>query len=207
MSRRTITMTTLIMMAGFARGVSAQDPPRVGLSMGYPATIGVIWEVNERFALRPEIGVQRSSADQTDAISFGLSAGDSLDTSTIVSTSTSDLTQVNAGLSALIYLSHHDALCTYVSPRWAYSRTSNSLHSTLSEVRNFGSSASGQSLSGSFGARYALGRRFGAFGEVGLSFTRVVTSPDERSMALFGSAQDVSRSFNTRSAAGVILYF
>jgi hypothetical protein len=204
---RTIALMTVTMVWCLASTASAQDTPRVGISMGYPASIGVIWEVTERLALRPEISVQKSSGESSDFISLGVSTGEIQDTTTIDASSTSDLWQVTVGLSALVYLSKHDALRTYVSPRWAYSRMSNSTVSSLSDLRNFGSTASGHVISGSFGAQYALGRRFSAFGEVGLSFSRTVTTPDEQSMALFASSRNVTRSANTRSAAGVILYF
>jgi hypothetical protein len=204
---RTMVLTTVIIMAVLAHAASAQDIPRVGISMGYPGTIGVIWQVTGAVALRPEISIQKSSGESTDFISFGVSAGESLDRSTIDASSRSDLWQVTVGVSALFYLSKHDALRTYLSPRWAYSRMSNNTVSSLSDLRNFGSTASSQFISGSFGGQYALGRRFGAFGEVGLSFSRIVTSPDDQAMALFGNSRNVSRSFNTRSAAGVILYF
>jgi hypothetical protein len=207
MSVRTIALITVIMLSGLANTVLAQDTPRVGISMGYPAAIGIIWQVTDGVALRPEIGFQKASGSSTDFISFGVSAGDSLDTTTINASSTSDLWQVTVGLGALVYLSKHDALRTYVSPRWAYTRMSNNTVSALSELRNFGSTASGHVISGSFGGQYALGRRFGAFGEVGLSFTRTVTSPDQQSMGPFGNSRNVSRSFGTRSAAGVIWYF
>jgi hypothetical protein len=207
MSGRTIALMTMIMMWCLANAALAQDTPRVGISMGYPASIGVIWQVTDGVALRPEISFQKSSTEFTESISFGLSVDGTLDATTATSKSTSDFWQVSVGLSALVYLSRHDALRTYVSPRWAYIRDSSSTASGFSDLRNFASTASGHLVAGSFGAQYALGRKFTAFGEVGLAFTRTVTTPNDRQSLFLIGGQDVSHTFGTRSAAGVILYF
>jgi hypothetical protein len=207
MTGRTIALVTVIMMSCLGNAVSAQDTPRVGISMGYPASIGVIWQVSDGLALRPEISVQKSSTEFTESISFGLSTDGTLDTTTAASKSTSDFWQVSVGLSALVYLSKHDALRTYVSPRWAYMRDSSNTASGLSNLRNFASTASGHLVAGSFGAQYALGRKFNAFGEVGLAFTRTVITPNDRQSSSLIGGQDASSTFGTRSAAGVILYF
>src|SRR4030088_2665279 len=98
---RTISLM-MIMMSCLASVGSAQDTPRVGISMGYPAAIGVIWQITDGLALRPEISVQKSSTEFTESLSFGLSAGGTPDTTTAASTSTSDLWQVSVGLSALV---------------------------------------------------------------------------------------------------------
>jgi hypothetical protein len=203
---RAIALMTVIMMSCLANAVSAQDTPRVGISMGYPASIGVIWQVTDDVALRPEISFQKRSGQSTTtrvALTFvgGVPSGG---TTITTSTSTTDFWQAGVGLSALVYLSKHDALRTYVSPRWAYMRNSSDAPSGLSDLINYGSTGSGHLVAGSFGAQYALGRKFSAFGEVGLEFTRTVSTPNDRQ---FGSGQDVFRTFGTRSAAGVILYF
>lgn len=125
-------------------------------------------------------------------------------TTITTSESTTDFWQASVGLSALFYLSKHDALRTYVSPRWAYTRDFNDSSSGLSDSIDFGSTRSGNLVAGSFGAQYALGRKFSAFGEIGLEFTRTVSTPND---SRFGGSQDVFRTFGTRSAAGVILYF
>ena len=95
--------------------------------MGYPASVGVIWQVNDRVALRPELNVQKASGESTSTIAISLS---SVVPGSVVSVTTSDSWQFSAGVSALFYLSTHDALRTYVSPRWAYTRTSNNSSSS-----------------------------------------------------------------------------
>jgi hypothetical protein len=174
--------------------------------MGYPASVGVMWQVNDRVALRPEFNVQKASGESTSTIAISLS---SVVPGSVVSVTTSDSWQFSAGVSALFYLSTHDALRTYVSPRWAYTRTSNTNSSSTIPSLSLSTTASGQSFAGSFGAQYALGRRFGVFGEVGIVFSRSTVSPDASALtsAIVTTSESVSKTLGVRSGAGVILYF
>jgi hypothetical protein len=194
-------MVTVTIVCLAARA-SAQDAPKAGIAMGYPASIGVVWHVSDGVALRPEIGVSRSSGEFT-ATSF-ISIGGTTNTTT--SLTTNDNWQVAIGLSALFYLSRHDALRTYVSPRWAYTRTSSSSASGPSPNQSSSSTGNGNFVSGSFGAEYALARRFSVFGELGLGYNRTITSPTSGSSGVT-TTDSASRTFSTRSGAGVILYF
>ena len=211
MALRRIGLLAAITIGSVAPAASAQDDPKVGITMGYPASVGIIWQVNERIALRPEVTATRASGESTSTstISFvGLGGGGSTTTTTTVTTNES--WQVSTGLSALFYLSQHDALRTYVSPRWAYSRTSNSTTSGITELGNFGSTGSSHTVAGSFGAQYAPGRRFNVFGEVGLAFSRSTTAPRDAPTGLgivTTTSGAVSRNFGSRSGVGVILYF
>jgi hypothetical protein len=99
----------------------AQEPERVGLTMGYPASVGVIWPVTDRFALRPELSLSHTSADLTIAAPFGAQ-------------SSTDGSHVAFGLSALVYIQRWDALRAYVSPRFEYSRTKTQTTSTLATL-------------------------------------------------------------------------
>jgi len=67
----------------------------------------------------------------------------------------------SVGMSALFYLGRPDALRSFVGPRVSFSNSSSG-------------SAHAKTWSGQlfFGAEYALGRRFGVFGETGLSYGR-----------------------------------
>ena len=75
---------------------------------------------------------------------------------------TSDVHVWNEGLgmSALFYLQRWDALRTFIGPRVSYS-----VLSGTGTTKTW----SGQVF---FGTEYALGRRFGVFGELGLSYAR-----------------------------------
>ena len=69
----------------------------------------------------------------------------------------------SVGMSALFYLQRWDALRTFVGPRVSYS------HSKFGGGPATSTTWSGQGL---FGTEYTLARRFGVFGEVGLSYAR-----------------------------------
>jgi opacity protein-like surface antigen len=105
-------------------------------------------------------------------------------------------------VSGLFYVSRNDNLRTYVSPRYTYSRGSST--STTSGI--FGElenelESSIHSITGSFGAQYALGSRFSAFGEVGLGYVRSTLSGS------FSGVRSKSHGWSTRTGAGFILYF
>jgi hypothetical protein len=212
MRLRTLGLAAAITVGWAAGTASAQDDSRVGITMGYPASIGILWQATERVALRPEITLSRTSAESTATSSLTVFTPDGrLITSTTTSRLTNDLWQVSAGLSALFYLTKHDALRTYLSPRWAYTRSSNSSTSDRTAIVTSGDST-GQFVGGSVGAQYALGRRFSVFGEIGLGFSRtriaptVITTvvPVDGPINVGGS---VTRTLATRSGAGVVLYF
>lgn len=211
---RTIGLLAAITIGFLANSASAQDDPKVGITMGYPASVGVIWQLTDRVALRPEISVARSSNEFTTTISFTTISGSPFDipvpAATTTTVSRNDAWQVGIGLSALFYLSKHDALRTYVSPRWTYTRLSSSSSGSSPAGTASVSATTGSVnfVSGSFGAQYALARRFNVYGEVGLGFTRNASpsASTSASTSAFASASTTS-TLATRSGAGVILYF
>jgi hypothetical protein len=83
---------------------------------------------------------------------------------TLSETSTGGLNVWNetVGVSAVFYIRSSDALRSYVGPRLSYSHVGGS------------GGANANTWSGQLfcGAEYALGRRFGVFGEAGLSYGR-----------------------------------
>lgn len=190
-----LMMAALTITAGTA---SAQDEPRVGVAMGYPASIGIVCRVTDRFAVRPEISATSTSSDltATSAVTIG---GTTTTSSTL---NTNDNWQLLAGVSALFYVSKHDGLRTYVSPRWAYTRVSSSSGSPGSTSTSIGNV---QFVSGSFGAQYALGTRFSVFGEVGVGYSYTTNTPTSPLSTLATSS--ATHTVGTRSGAGVILYF
>jgi hypothetical protein len=190
--RRTGLM--VVTLALLATAASAQDDPRIGVAMGYPASIGIVWHVTDGIALRPELSATSSSSDLT---------------ATTTSSSTvnaNDNWQVLFGVSALFYLSKHEGLRTYVSPRWAYTRVE-STSTSGSPSFTTGSTGNVQFVSGSFGAQYTLGRRFAVFGELGLGYTHTTNSPNSSSPAVTLFTESAGHTIGTRSGAGVILYF
>jgi hypothetical protein len=206
---RTIGLITAIAIGCLASGASAQDDPKVGVTMGYPASIGVIWQVTDWVALRPEVSVAKSSSEFTTTTSLTTFSGSPFEipvpgaTTTTTTVNRSDAWQASVGLSALFYVSKRDALRTYLSPRWMYTRLSSN---SGSSIVGTGSTSSVNFVSGSFGAQYALARRFSVYGEVGLGFTRTVNSP-AATVSVIAIASTTSSALATRSGAGVILYF
>jgi hypothetical protein len=160
----------------------AQDTGHVGLTMGYPSAVGVLWQVSERVALRPEFSftwTENASQSLVDA--------------------TSDFSSVGANLSVLFFSRIRDNLKTYVSPRFAYTRTSGS-----SEVSR--STADMYSVGGLFGAHCGLGQRFAVFGEVGLAYTHQTGSVTSAISPAI-STSNHGDSVGTRTGVGVVLYF
>ena len=160
-----------------------QEPGPVGLVMGLPASVGVIWHLGERLAVRPELSLSWSSAESTTP-----SAGGAI-------TSSTDAAQIGVGSSVILYVRQWDGLRLYVSPRFVYLRSETTATSGQSTSTTY-------SGSGSFGAQYSLGRRAGVFGELGLSYTRLRTSSD-----FVASAESRGTLVRTRSSVGLIVYF
>ena len=182
----------------------AQERGRVGIAMGYPSLVGVVWHVADRLAIRPEISIARTTGDSSVSLSF---PGSEL---------SSESTQVGVGMSALVFVGRWDALRTYVSPRFVYSRaTTTSSSSSLSATE--GTSAA-YLTTGSFGAQYSLGSRFGVFGELGLTYTAAKTASRTTDSGISpitglagssttGRVESHRRSLSTASGVGVIFYF
>lgn len=159
----------------------AQDSPKVGLVMGYPAAISVIWHASEQIAIRPEITFSGASSGSSSIP--GLEA---------------DQFSVNPGVSALFYLAKWDAVRTYVSPRYLYQHSSTSSSSSI--LGPLESTATTHSFAGSFGAEFNAHRRFAVFGEVGLQYSRAAAE----TLSVDGPTLNA---WNVRSAVGVIFYF
>jgi hypothetical protein len=194
----------------------AQDDPKVGVTINAPTTIGVLWRVGDAFALRPEITLSRTTDEST--------GNDLLSVAPPITTD--DNTAVGVALSALWYVGHKEALRTYVSPRFSYSRTTFSASTPTNTILGPSTSESTISVysaSGSFGAQYSLGRRFGVFGELGVAYSRTNTlqmSTFTTTSATIANgvltqtirqktAQASARSnvVGTRAAVGVIVFF
>jgi opacity protein-like surface antigen len=174
-SRRRWLLVALLLVPSVA---AAQERGDVGVFMGYPS-LGLVWHVSERVAIRPEISFSSTS---TEVDSSG-------------GTGTSHNWNVKVGVSALLYLDDADRLRTYVAPQVTYTRTNGETSSVLSSIvgNSYG-------LAGLFGAQYSLNDRFSMFGEVGLGYTHVSTSD------LIGTASKADN-WGTRTGVGVILYF
>ncbi len=158
----------------------AQEKGKVGLTMGYPSSLGIIFHATDKIAVRAELNFAQSSSD----------------IETVVGDSDSSSWTFGTGVSALFYLRAWDDTQLYVSPRFTYSHNSTS--------SDLGAEASGNTwgLVGSVGAQHKLGTRFSVFGEVGIGYSRSTLGAGSLVVA-----DATASTIGTRSGVGVILYF
>jgi hypothetical protein len=184
---------------------AAQDTPRFGIVMGFPAEVGVVWTLADRVAVRPEVNWTRSS---TESISTStIFTGASLTTTSV--TTTTGTTATGYGVSALWYVAKRDALRVYLAPRLAYARAKLTVDRgvplpNIPVPAPTGTTTSTYTTSGSLGAQYSLARRFAVFAEVGLAYARGTSSLSPASLA---GADAKNRSTAIRSGVGAILFF
>ena len=169
-----------------ARGTaSAQGAGKLGVTMGYPSSFGIVWHVSDKVAIRPELTITVSSSESSNS-SFSAE---------------NDTWNLGTGVSVLFYLKSYDQLRTYFSPRLSYNRNTNENTSSGITTSTSEATSTNTGVAGMFGAQYGLGDKFSVFGEVGVGYTRSETS---------GSPQVTKSSGNslgTRTGVGVIFYF
>lgn len=154
---------------------AAQEPPadrRFGLTVGYPASSSPAGGV---------IGLIWQRSDR-----LALRPEVSFNSTT---TSTNHSWFVGATLTTLCYVHPKDGVIAYVGPRLAYTR-STSGGSVVSSTYGIGGTA---------GLQYALTRRIGLYGEIGLGYAYARFS----SVSVGGGAHNIS----SRSSVGLNLYF
>jgi hypothetical protein len=183
-SARVLSMAA-VASALAVNAASAQDQGKIGVTMGYPASVGVLLRVSDNLAVRPEVSI----------------TGGTSETSTSSFETESDSWTMNTGVSVLIYLKKYDDLRTYFTPRFTYAHGSSTTEatgfvtnpSTTTTLNAYG-------FAGSFGGEYSLGRKFAVFGEVGFGFSHQTTTsstlPGEQSGSAWGS----------RAGVGVIFF-
>jgi hypothetical protein len=170
--------------------------------MGYPAQVGVLWTIVDRLAIRPELNWTHSTTETTTIATIFNTTG--VTTNTVTARSTSNT--IGPAISALIYVTTHEGLRTYVTPRFAYSHTTSKTDLGVSPPAGVpipaGTTTTSYTLSGSFGAQYSVAKHFGLFGEVGAAFARNTLSPG---VPVVGASAK-NRTAGLRSGAGVILF-
>lgn len=179
MRRSHALLLSLALVVMSARPSNAQDVGHVGVTMAFPAAVGVIWQATDRLAIRPDF-------------QFSQSAVGSLSSSQI---------STAVGVSALFYVRKWDNLRAYLSPRFGYQHQSVTTTGSLANP----TSLDQYSYAGSFGAEYQLHRRFAVFGEVGLMYNHTVT--DNPSSFSGGSVSTTGHIWGTRAGVGAIVYF
>lgn len=179
MIRARRALTALVVIVASARSSSAQEAGRVGLTMAFPASVGIIWQATDALALRPDFTFSQSGGS---SLSSGSSTG-------------------SVGISALWYVRSWDNLRTYVSPRFSYLRSSISSQGTPS----FSPTTSVSGVSGSFGAEYRLHPHFALFAETGIVYSH---SHTDGTTSVPGLTFDTAtHTWGTRAGVGAIVYF
>jgi hypothetical protein len=192
----------------------AQDTPRLGIVMGYPAEVAVLWNVSSRVAVRPEINWTRSRSETTLTTSSFTFNGTTIIPTTVTTTSTSDSWQIGVGVSGLFYLSKSETLRTYVSPRYVYSRSTGTSDLGVGSVvgpittEPVTTVITNHAASGSLGAQYEIGKRFGVFGELGVSYLHSGDRSSSQPSSVLSVVPSLkSWTIGLRSGVGVILFF
>ena len=176
----------LALLVGTPSPALAQDSPRVGMVIGYPLSLGVLWHAGPSVAIRPEFTF----------------SGVSSETVTPLFTSNGSGWATGIGVSALFYVHTEEHLRTYIVPRFSYAHTSSTNESTSDLVTNPRLTTSSNIVggSGSFGAQYQPARRFGVFGEIGFQLEHATSKPS------ITGTEGKSTAWGTRAGVGVIFY-
>ena len=174
---------------------NAQDKGQTGLTIAFPASVGFVWHVSDRVALRPDVSFSFSNSS-TDAPPLSSSV---------------DGSSFGVGLSGLFYVGKWEKLRAYITPRFSYARINTEVSTAVvppfpagvTYVLNSPSAntTSIYGVSGSFGAQYSLSSKFGVFGEAGLGYS------DQRSTTSFSASSGWTHTFGTRAGVGLIFYF
>lgn len=181
-----------------ARSAPAQTAGDVGVTMGYPGALGIVWHVTDGIAVRPDVALARSTSAATTAAT-GVLAGAGLSSS-----STSEGWGTTVGVSVLVNVRTSNRLRLYLVPRLAYARSTADNESGLSgALTGFTATTTGVLASGAFGSQFNLHDRFAVFGELGLQYSTQTTISD-----FPGTRTEAEgTTFGLRSAVGVTFYF
>jgi hypothetical protein len=160
-------MLAVAALATFPCQAAAQSG-QLGLSIGFPASLGVLWQPSALVGIRPEFTFELFDAESTSVSRLGTSRF------------STDTRLVGVGVSALFRVYREENLSLYVSPRYVHRRGKTSVVQDVpANVFVAGSDdreIEGHSITGSLGARYELGERFGVFGELGVDHSREDTT-------------------------------
>jgi hypothetical protein len=139
----------------------AQERGQVGLTLGYPGSVGLLWHASDAFALRPELFGTLRSSDSTTASATG----------EMLPSSSSEGWEIGTGMSGLFRLGQWEGVRAYLVPRITYSRSRTTTEpagdafvaASQTEVRTY-------NLGTSLGVQYALARRLSLYGELGVAY-------------------------------------
>ncbi len=156
---------------------ATDEPGRIGLTVAYPQStglIGFVWEKSERLALRPTVAFQGSAFDSSSSKTFSIAGS----------------------LSVLRYVGQKDSARAYVGPRFAYT------HGWRSSA--FGTDTnSAYGVGGLAGLQYALTHRISVWGEAGVDYTFATAGGTAGGITTNSHTHNIA----SRSGLGLNLYF
>ena len=201
-------MSGLVFVANTAH---AQESGRVGLSMGYPERVDLLWHATERIAIRSGVSWRHTSTDNS-GISLRFSDGRA---ATVSTTTNSKAIDIGIGVNALLSVATWENVHAYVAPGYEYrhSRTttvqtteSSGIPATGTERETDEIRGHGHVVSGTFGVRYVPHRRVGVFGESGIEYSNSLTRfPGIE--GLLGDTTPKVQTWGTATRIGEIFYF
>jgi len=198
MRERLAVLTMAVAMGlGAAAAAAAQARGAVGVTMGYPAAIGVLWQATDGLALRPDVSITWTSSESVNTVT--LFPG----TPPVSTTSTVDAVNTGVGLSALVTLHRADRFRVYLVPRVAYVRSTVDLDAGLVGGAAVDTTSNGWLASGGVGAQVAVHDHVAIFGEAGGQYSRQRGT----SSLTTSRSEDTTRAAGLRSAVGVVVYF
>ena len=212
---RSLVRLALVCAAALVSALpAAAQERRFGVLVGYPASVGVQWDVFDRFGVRVDGTYNRQTFETTIDYSRALPPPGSR---RLPRTTTSTFDYASLGVSALFTVQPANPVKLYVASGVGVVRetrptpiASISLYFVsedgvvMGDERNVGVAPETETeyrldLSARFGASYRLGDRFSVFGETGVGYDRgPLSEPDSRLTVT---------SLGLRASVGGILYF
>lgn len=187
--RRVLFAAALLLAA--AVPASAQEAGQAGLTIGFPGSIGFIWHASDTIAIRPDCSFTHASSESGSEV-----------------VSTGDQWGVGFGVSANFYVGKiADNVRTYVTPRFAYNRTSTENATNTTSAVASKSHANNYQYAGAFGVQHTPTRRFSVFGEAGVQYTRGDSEFTATGPFVASSGRSTNSNFGTRAGVGLVLYF
>lgn len=223
LARRLVFILSAVMILTASLPAFAQQKT-LGFVVGYPASIGVDWRINDRFSLRGDGTIRWSSAEQEQGIpvSTSLGLGSTLDSSAYSVRSHYDTktTAGTIGIAAIINVSKADRFSMYVAPRMAWSLSKATAHVTyefngipppfgdlarLLPSQTIETTEHTPTASLVAGAIADVHERFKVFAEAGAGYTWGTLSP--LVVGATSAPSTRTRAIGVRSGVGAIIYF
>ena len=197
---RRVVLAIAFAVLGMTSVAKAQETSRVGLTMSYPARVGVLWHLSDRVGILPDVAFQRTLSTAV----FGFEGLGGIETTT---RSSITRLEVSPGINVLIDFATREDVTTYATAGWSHVRsnaTTTQTTTTTGGIPGFAPSGTdreefalhGYAVRSAFGVRYVPRQHFGFFGEIGIEYSK--TDFDD------GLA---SSRLGNRGAAGAVLYF